>query len=48
MDARHILAEYPSASPSWSPDMPGLEPPADNILINGRNVFNCSGDMAAR
>lgn len=31
-----------SPLPSWSPDMMGVEPFPDNILLNGRNGLNCS------
>lgn len=42
MDGRQAVKEYLSPSSSWSPLMSGMEPYPDNIIINGRNVFNCS------
>ncbi|ELQ44999.1 laccase-2 [Pyricularia oryzae] len=42
MDGRQAVKEYLSPSSSWSPGMSGMEPYPDNIIINGRNVFNCS------
>ncbi|KAI0388040.1 multicopper oxidase [Hypomontagnella monticulosa] len=41
MTGKEAMDEYLGPSPSWSPNMPGMEPPPDNIIINGRNVFNC-------
>ncbi|KAM0552651.1 hypothetical protein ACHAPJ_007748 [Fusarium lateritium] len=38
--AEELLSQYLSPSPPWSPDMPGMEPPADNVLINGRHGYD--------
>ncbi|KAH7148214.1 multicopper oxidase [Dactylonectria macrodidyma] len=40
--AEQLSTEYLGTSPSWSPGRPGLEPPPDNIIINGQHIFNCS------
>ncbi|KAK7407830.1 hypothetical protein QQX98_010001 [Neonectria punicea] len=40
--SEQLSTEYLGTSPSWSPGRPGLEPPPDNIIINGQHVFNCS------
>ncbi|OHW95782.1 multicopper oxidase [Colletotrichum incanum] len=37
-----LLSQYLSANPPWAPKKPGREPPPDNIIINGKNTFNCS------
>ncbi|OLN85358.1 Laccase-2-like protein 5, partial [Colletotrichum chlorophyti] len=39
-----LLGQYMSASPPWAPKKPGREPPPDNIIINGKNTYNCSRD----
>lgn len=36
-----LLTEYLNPSSAWSP-APGVEPLADNLLMNGRNIYNCS------
>ncbi|KEY73868.1 hypothetical protein S7711_06079 [Stachybotrys chartarum IBT 7711] len=41
-DGENLLAQFLSASPSWSPKMPGMEPPPENIILNGQGVSNCS------
>ncbi|TDZ24116.1 Laccase-1 [Colletotrichum orbiculare MAFF 240422] len=38
----NLLTQYLSATPPWAPKKPGREPPPDNVIINGRNTFNCS------
>ncbi|KAF9879170.1 multicopper oxidase [Colletotrichum karsti] len=38
----NLLNQYLSATPPWAPKKPGREPPPDNIIINGKNTFNCS------
>ncbi|KAK7431656.1 hypothetical protein QQZ08_001875 [Neonectria magnoliae] len=40
--SEQLSTEYLGTSPSWSPGRPGLEPPPDNIIINGQHIFNCS------
>ncbi|KAF6819057.1 diphenol oxidase [Colletotrichum plurivorum] len=37
-----LLTQYLSAHPSWAPKKPGREPPPDNVILNGKNTFNCS------
>ncbi|KAH6678764.1 multicopper oxidase, partial [Plectosphaerella plurivora] len=37
-----LLADYLGSAPPWSPDMPSLEPPPDNLVFNGMHVSNCS------
>jgi FtsP/CotA-like multicopper oxidase with cupredoxin domain len=37
-----LLNDFMSHSPPWSPQMPGMEPPPDNIVMNGQSLFNCS------
>ncbi|KAG7069716.1 multicopper oxidase [Colletotrichum scovillei] len=37
-----LLTQYLSANPPWAPKKPGREPPPDNVIINGKNTFNCS------
>ncbi|KAI8716741.1 Multicopper oxidase [Fusarium sp. LHS14.1] len=39
--AEELLSQYLSPSPPWSLDMPGMEPPADNVLINGHHRSEC-------
>ncbi|KAF4968012.1 hypothetical protein FSARC_4573 [Fusarium sarcochroum] len=38
--AEELLSQYLSPSPPWSPGMPGMEPLADNVLINGRHRYD--------
>ncbi|KAJ0267480.1 hypothetical protein COL940_014331 [Colletotrichum noveboracense] len=38
----NLLNQYLSATPPWAPTKPGREPPPDNVIINGKNTFNCS------
>ncbi|KAL0939159.1 diphenol oxidase [Colletotrichum truncatum] len=38
----NLLEQYLSATPPWAPKKPGREPPPDNVIINGKNTFNCS------
>ncbi|KAH8686455.1 multicopper oxidase-domain-containing protein [Ilyonectria robusta] len=40
--AEQLSSEYLGESPSWNPGRPGMEPPPDNIIMNGQHVFNCS------
>ncbi|KAF3005237.1 hypothetical protein E8E14_003566 [Neopestalotiopsis sp. 37M] len=46
--AENLLRQYLSASPPWSPNFSGVEPPADNVLFNGHHAYNCSSSTASR
>ncbi|KAI1459319.1 putative multicopper oxidase [Annulohypoxylon moriforme] len=37
-----ILNSYLNSTSEWAPDESGVEPLADNILMNGQNTYNCS------
>jgi FtsP/CotA-like multicopper oxidase with cupredoxin domain len=37
-----ILNSYLKPSSEWSPNLPGVEPLADNLIMNGQNTYNCS------
>ncbi|KAF7556649.1 hypothetical protein G7Z17_g1280 [Cylindrodendrum hubeiense] len=37
-----LVTDYLGSSPAWSPGGAGMEPPPDNIIINGQHIFNCS------
>ncbi|KAH7031100.1 Cupredoxin [Microdochium trichocladiopsis] len=37
-----LLASYLKPASSWAPTMSGVEPLADNLLMNGQNVYDCS------
>ncbi|CAG9939923.1 unnamed protein product [Clonostachys rosea f. rosea IK726] len=45
--AEQILKDYLGPSPPWKPSSPGIEPPAKNIIINGRNGKGCTGSSMA-
>ncbi|KAK8028865.1 Laccase [Apiospora marii] len=40
--SKKLLDSYLNASSKWVPSESGVEPLADNILLNGQHVYNCS------
>lgn len=39
--AAELAAAYLSPSTPWAPDEAGVEPLADNLLLNGQNTYDC-------
>ncbi|KAI2611956.1 Cupredoxin [Hypoxylon sp. NC1633] len=39
-----LLDSYLNSTSKWAPSESGVEPLADNILLNGQNTYNCSID----
>jgi FtsP/CotA-like multicopper oxidase with cupredoxin domain len=37
-----LVSSFLNPTPTWLPTHSGIEPLADNLLINGRNNYNCS------
>ncbi|KAH8658353.1 multicopper oxidase-domain-containing protein [Xylariales sp. PMI_506] len=44
-EAEELLTEFLSTAPPWSPNMPGMEPPPDNIILNGQHESNCTSSV---